>query len=108
MEALLLRILNNFAEQGVMGGIIVILGWYIHTLHQQIKAITADRLDEGKAVATTLTNTNHAQIKVAEALDHAADGSNDVADGMRDIAEAVRLLQAGVGALQNAIDRSLR
>ena len=108
MEALLLKILSSFAEQGVMGGIIVILGWYIHTLHQQIKAITADRLEEGKTVAATLTNTNHAQEKVAGALDHAAEASGDVADGMRNIAEAVRLLQVGVAAVQTAIDRSLR
>ena len=108
MEGLVLDILKNYAGQGITGALLVLAIWRIGKLETKLEAITNDRLEEGKTVVTALVNTNHAQEKVAGALDHAAAASGDVADGMRNIAEAVKLLQAAFSSLQQAIERSLR
>ena len=108
MDPVILEILKNVAGQGLTGSLLVLALFRMSKLEKKLDEITKDRLDEGKTVVTALVNTNNAQEKVADALDHAADASGDVADGMRNIAEAVRLLQAGVTALQQAIERVLR
>lgn len=87
MEGVLSAALQRVAEQGLLGLILVIVGFALYQRDKALLTALTERADDVKALTAALTECASVMRAVAAAQDKAADGS-------RDLANAISAMQA--------------